>query len=142
MQSIPADLVLFDGEIPLWSGRMSWKSNWWLLFLGTLTFWTILGLLFFLVAYLRVKSSEYFVSNLRIYIKYGLIARRTMEIRNEWITNYAVFQGFIGRILNYGDILIATPAQYLGSALIKGVSDPMFVKAMIDDATQRSKSKT
>jgi hypothetical protein len=74
-------------ERPVWRGR-SWKSQWFLILLGALTLIFFgLGLLFLLIAYLRVISTEYFVTNRRVYVKYGVIGRAVFELKNEWITN-------------------------------------------------------
>jgi hypothetical protein len=70
-------------------------------------------------------------------VKYGIIARRVFEIKNEWITTAAVRQGVIGRMLNYGDILISVPGHYLGTIAMYGVSDPLHVKAILDDTLRR-----
>jgi hypothetical protein len=50
----------------------------------------------------------------------------------DWITNTAIVQDFFGRILNYGNVLIATPGTYIGTSMFKGVSDPMMIKGMIE----------
>ncbi|MCS7373562.1 MAG: PH domain-containing protein [archaeon GB-1845-036] len=103
------DCSLLEGERPVWRGRISWKAQWWLLLLGVLTIWFFgLGIIFFIIAIIRVYSSEYFVTNKRVYVKYGLIAREIFDLKNEWITNYIVKQGVIGRILSFGDIVIST----------------------------------
>jgi len=70
-------------------------------------------------------------------VKYGVITRRVFEIKNEWITTAAVRQGVIGRMLNYGDISISVPGHYLGTVAMYGVSDPLHVKAILDDTLRR-----
>lgn len=137
---IPSGFTLMKDERPYWYGRLSWKANWLLILLGLLTIWLFgLGIIFFILAFLRVKSSEYFVTSHRIYVKYGLISRRVFEIKNEWITNTMVRQGFIQRILNFGDIIISTPGQYAGSVLMKNVSDPMHIRTIVEDVLRRYK---
>jgi uncharacterized membrane protein YdbT with pleckstrin-like domain len=137
---VPSGFALMEYERPYWYGRMSLKANWVLILIGLLTIWIFgIGVIFLIIALLNTRSTEYFITNHRIYVKYGLIGRRTFEINNEWVTGAIVLQGYIGRILNYGDILISTPGQLAGSVYMKGVSDPMRVKAIIDDALKKSR---
>jgi hypothetical protein len=106
----------------------------------------IVGVVFIIMAIvtilnivLAIVSTEYFISSHRVYVKYGIIARRVFEIKNEWITTAAVRQGVIGRMFNYGDLLISVPGHYLGSVTMYGVSDPLHVKAIVDDTLRRFK---
>ncbi len=63
------------------------------------TIWIFgLGLLFFLLAYLRIKATEYLITSRRIYAKYGLVARRVSEVKLDWVTGVMARQGFIGRL--------------------------------------------
>jgi len=102
-------------------------------------FW--LGSIFFIIAVFRVYGSEYFMTNKRIYVKYGIISRRVMEIKAEWITGTALAQGFIGRILNYGNVIISTPGQYAGSVVMVGVSDPMNIRTKVEDMLRRNRER-
>jgi len=135
---LPADFHLLEGEQPLWYGRRSWKANWPLLLFFLLTFWVLgLGLLFLLWAYLRVRSTEYLLTNLRVYAKYGLIGRRVLEVRLDSITGSIVSQGLFGRVLNYGTVILSAPGHYAGSVVLADVADPMRVRALIEDARLR-----
>jgi len=129
-----------EGERPYWYGRLSWKANWLLILLGFLTIWIFgLGIIFFIIAFLRVKTTEYFITSHRMYTKYGLVGRRVFEIRNEWITGVMVRQGFISRTLNYGDLVYSTPGQYAGSVAMSGISDPMHVRTIVEDILRKFK---
>jgi hypothetical protein len=156
---IPAGFSLIEGEKPVWHGRMSWKANWPLILfsmfwwataifiLVTLPFRSLPasfldsiyifglgpGLLSLVLAWLNVISSEYFITNRRVYVKYGIISRKTWDLKWEWITNYFVQQGLIARILNYGDIVISTPGVGAGAAKMMGVSDPMHIKTILEE---------
>jgi len=126
-----------ENERPYWYGRLSWKANWFLILLGLLTIWLFIGIFFLILAYLRVKSTEYLITSHRIYVKYGLVGRRVYEIKNEWITAVMVRQGFIQRILNYGDLIYSTPGQYAGSVIMRSVSDPMHIRTIVEDALRK-----
>jgi uncharacterized membrane protein YdbT with pleckstrin-like domain len=153
---VPSDLVLMEGERPYWYGRRSFKSvlipfilSLILLLFGVISIveysiYSIIGIIFIIIAIviilrsvLAIVSTEYFISSHRVYVKYGVIARGVFEIKNEWITTAAVRQGVIGRVLNYGDILISVPGHYLGTIAMYGVSDPLHVKAILDDTLRR-----
>jgi len=56
-----------------------------------------------LVAYL---TDEFAITNKRVIIKTGLIARKTFEMNLSKIESVNVDQGIMGRILGYGDVLI------------------------------------
>ncbi len=137
--TIPSSFTLMENERPYWYSRLSWKANWLLILLGLLTIPFLIGIIFLIIAYLRVKSTEYFITSHRMYVKYGIIARRVFEIKNEWITGVIVKQGFFQRILNYGDIIYSTPGQYAGSIIMIGVSDPMHIRTIIEDILRRFK---
>ena len=139
---IPSGFTLVKGEIPYWYGKLSWKANWLLILLGLLTIWIYgLGIIFFIIAYLRRLATEYFVTSNRIYVKYGIISRKTFEIKNEWITGTMLKQGFFGRLFNYGDVIISTPGQYAGSVIMIGVSDPMHIRTFIEEVLRKFKER-
>jgi len=97
----------------------------------------IVGLVLLLGTIIAVVGSEYFIISHRIYVKYGLIARHVYEIKNEWVTGVIIEQGFLGRLLNYGDLIISTPEQYSGSVIMRGVSDSMYVRTVVEDVLRR-----
>ena len=130
---------------------MSWKANigylFWvavLLIIGAATasygvgfILIFIAVILLIIAALRVKSSEYLVTSHRVFAKYGLVSRRVFEIKNEWITGAIVNQGFLARALNYGDVVLSTPGQFAGSVVLVGVSDPMRVRTIVEDALKR-----
>lgn len=150
---VPSDVIIEQNETPKWYGKMSWKALWKWTFIvlilmllpaadDDLIIITILGIIVLaVVAYLTIRSTEYFISNRRVYAKFGLISRKAFDIRVDGIQGAIIKQGFIGRILNYGDIIFSTPGQYAGSVVFKGVSDPYFVKGIIDNVIQKNEKR-
>jgi uncharacterized membrane protein YdbT with pleckstrin-like domain len=140
---IPKDMSLTEGEIPIWFGQMSWASMWLVLLVGIVFLFTIIfffiSIICFLVAWIDVSTSEYFISNKRIYFKRGLISRVMNDIKIEWVTNIFVQQGIFGRLLNFGNIGISSPGERAGAIGFVGVSDPMTVKAIIEDTLAKYK---
>ncbi len=70
---------------------MSWVANWGWLLLAVLFLLPIItfffSIIFFIIAFLNVITSEYFISNKRIFVKYGFISRVMNDIKMEWVTN-------------------------------------------------------
>lgn len=70
------------------------------------------GVLFFvgavmlLLAWVRVKTSEFAVTDKRVVIKVGLIRRRSLELLLRQVEVVGVTQSIIGRIFGYGAIVI------------------------------------
>jgi membrane protein YdbS with pleckstrin-like domain len=134
---IPKNMSLMDGEVPIWFGHISWAANFLILLIGLFCLLTVI--LFFItimcviIAWINVSTSEYFVSNKRIYAKRGLISRVLNDIKIEWVTNVYFQQGIVGRILNFGNLGISTPGERGGAVEFLGISDPLKVKAIIED---------
>jgi uncharacterized membrane protein YdbT with pleckstrin-like domain len=143
---IPKDITLGNDEIPIWFGQMSWASMWLLLLVGIVCLFTIIlifiTILCVIIAWIDISTSEYFISSKRIYIKRGLISRVLNDIKIEWITNIYVNQGIFGRILNFGNVGISTPGERGGTIGFIGVSDPINVKAIIEDTLAKYKGNT
>lgn len=69
---------------------------------GLLALTAVLGL----IAYIRVKSSEFAVTNKRLIVKMGFISRKTIELLLKKVETVAVDQGILDRILKCGSITI------------------------------------
>jgi len=119
---------------------------WLLLLVGVICLFTVIlifiSIICFIVAWIDVTTSEYFVSNKRIYFKRGLISRVLNDIKIEWVTNDFVQQGIFGRVLNFGNIGISSLGEPAGAIGFVGVSDPMKVKAIIEDTLVKYKKKS
>ncbi len=73
----------------------------------------IVGVAFLIVALLvafprciRYVSSEFVVTNKRVIVKVGLIQRETLELVLTKVETIGVEQSVLGRILNYGTIIV------------------------------------
>jgi len=155
---VPSGFSLREGERPIWYGRRSFKSVIGYIIVGLLFLFfggglaavggvaagfgvllILIAIILFIIAYLQVVATEYFITNLRTYVKYGLVGRRVIEVQNEWITDASVLQPSLGRALNYGNVIISTPGRAGGAVVMLGVSDPMRVKEIIYDILDRNK---
>lgn len=64
------------------------------------------GLFLMLSAWLRRVTTEIVVTDRRIIFKEGFVRRRTMEMNMNKVETVDVVQSIVGRIFNYGTILI------------------------------------
>jgi uncharacterized membrane protein YdbT with pleckstrin-like domain len=64
------------------------------------------GVIVFVIDYLDYLTSEFGITNKRLIMKKGFIARMTHEIGLEKIESLNVTQSVFGRIFNYGTIFV------------------------------------
>jgi uncharacterized membrane protein YdbT with pleckstrin-like domain len=100
------------------------KLHWWVFVTGGIIL--LLGILFmgqsngfggFLIlislimlgaAYLNWSSSEFVITNKRVILKTGFLRRRLVEIQLNKAEGLVVEQGIIGRMLNFGGVLVTS----------------------------------
>ena len=71
---------------------------------GTILF---IAALFFVFAVIRVISTELALTNKRVIAKTGFIRRDTVELRLEKVEGFVVNQSIIGRLFNYGSVIVS-----------------------------------
>lgn len=81
------------------------------------------GLLLWLLAYLRYISTELAFTDRRVIAKFGFIRRSTIEMQLDKVESLQVIQGWLGRIFNFGSLVISGAGN--PRAPIPGISDPM-----------------
>ena len=114
---IKDEKVIYTGNISLWSLAP-------LIILGVLFLAAYgLGLIFFIVAYIRYKTTELAFTNKRVIAKFGFISRQTVELNISKVESIQVNQGILGRIFNFGTLVISGAGN--PQAPIPGISDPM-----------------
>lgn len=121
-----------DEEI-LAVGRFHWTytltSLLWLLLLG----WALVGLYVFVVRTIRKNTTELVVTNYRFVYKRGLISRYTDELTTNRILHVTLVQGFWGRILGYGQVVIHSAD--IGKLGLPTIARPLaFRRALIESA--------
>jgi uncharacterized membrane protein YdbT with pleckstrin-like domain len=79
----------------------------------TLILLIVLGVLFLVAAvivslprYVRLKSSEFAITDKRVLVKTGVVRRHTLELLLSKVETIGVEQGVLGRMLNYGTVTI------------------------------------
>lgn len=116
--------ILTNGESVAYQGKVSIWSLAPLLFLGFvfLPFYG-LGLLFWIAAAIKYFTTELAITNKRVVAKFGFISRSTIEINLQKIESIQVNQGILGRIFNFGSIVVSGAGN--PQAPIPGISSPL-----------------
>jgi uncharacterized membrane protein YdbT with pleckstrin-like domain len=114
---IKDEKVIYIGNISRWSLAP-------LIILGGffLAAWGF-GLVFWVAAYIRYKTTELAFTNKRVIAKVGFISRQTVELTISKVESIQVHQGILGRIFNFGTLIISGAGN--PQAPIAGISNPM-----------------
>jgi len=111
-------------ETIVYEAKVSWLSQLPLLILGLLTLpFMGIGLICFIVAFVRVWTTELAITDKRVIAKFGLISRSTVEMRLSKVETVQVDQSILGRILNYGSVVVSGAG--VPRAPIPGISSPL-----------------
>jgi uncharacterized membrane protein YdbT with pleckstrin-like domain len=130
---IEGEKVVYEGHISLWHLAP-------LLVLGAaLLFVFGIGLIFWAIAFVRYRTTELAITTKRVVAKFGFISRNTIEININKVESIQIHQNVLGRIFNYGSLVIAgagTP-----QAPIPGISNPLeFRRAFMEAQDQATQS--
>ena len=66
----------------------------------------VVGLLWGLVRYIEMMTSEFAVTSVRLILKVGLIARYTTELLISKVESIGVAQSLVGRVIDFGDLTV------------------------------------
>ncbi|MCA3108131.1 MAG: PH domain-containing protein [Rhodocyclaceae bacterium] len=123
--------ALTRGESVLHLGRTSWWSLSGYLVLGVVLLPVGVGLILLALAWVKQRSTELAVTNKRVITKFGFIQRDTVELNIQKVESVQVQQGIMGRMLDFGTIVIAGGGS--PQAPVPGISDPMgFRRAFLE----------
>ena len=86
------------------------------------------------------KSTELVITSKRLIAKFGVASTQSIEIRFDRIETVRVKQSLMGRILNYGDIVVTGTGSTFDP--IPNVSKPMKFRAALNDAMEAATGKT
>ena len=127
--------VIYQVKVSIWSLSP-------LIIIGLILFFVWgLGLLFWIAAAIKYFTTELAITNKRVIAKFGLVSRSTIEINLQKIESIQVNQGILGRILNYGSIVVSGAGN--PQAPIPGISSPLqFRRAFVDTQESNSPSQT
>lgn len=95
----------------------------------------LLAITAFLVINMAIEyfTTEIAITNKRIIAKFGLIERKTIELNLVKVESIQVDQGVIGRMFNYGTIIISGGGNPL--APIAKISNPLLFRNRFVEAT-------
>lgn len=97
----------------------------------------LLGILisigFFVWPYVVIKNSEFAVTNKRVIIKVGIIRTKSLELFLNKIEAITVDQSLPGRMLNYGNIIVAGSGGT--KELFSGIQAPLDFRRAVHQAT-------
>jgi uncharacterized membrane protein YdbT with pleckstrin-like domain len=88
-----------------------------------------------LVGFIKRIATSYTITNRRLHIKRGIIARDIQETRLERVQNVSYSQGVFQRLLQIGDVDFDTAAGDDYNFIFAGVADPADVVEQVDRAT-------
>ncbi len=77
-------------------------------------------------------TTEMAITNMRLIYKRGLISRFVAEINIDRIEGVNVLQGFFGRLMNFGRIMIR--GMGVGEVILPPIEDPIKFRKAIDKA--------
>ena len=107
------DKNLMTGEKIVHRAKLHWVRYGWACFWLVLSLFAkeegrwpfvLVGVTLAVLAFLDVFSSEFVVTNKRVYLKQGILRRRSIELLLSKIESMQVEQGILGRIMGYGSI--------------------------------------
>lgn len=155
---LPNEVVIYRANVSLWSlfshlllGVLLVAVGFALTFLYWATikestielsislFVVAVGLISFLWAYIRYKTTEFAVTDRRIIAKTGLIARNTVEMFLDKVESLNVDQGVMGRILDYGTIGIRGTG--VTEETIRNISNPLMLRKQFMAAADTYRKK-
>lgn len=92
----------------------------------------VIGIVIFVIWYLRARSTELTVTNLRTRLHEGWLSRSITEVWHRDIRNVQLTQTVAQRIFGTGRIGISSSGQSGIEIDVSGLRDPDQIKALID----------
>ncbi|MCF6219799.1 MAG: PH domain-containing protein [Robiginitomaculum sp.] len=116
--------VIYEGKVSIWSLIP-------LFIIGLITIMFFVGIIFWIIALLRYMTTELAFTNKRVIAKTGFISRKTIELNLAKVESVQVQQGVIGRIFNYGSLIISGAGN--PQTPISGISNPMSFRQSLNE---------
>lgn len=126
---------LSNDEQVLYEAKVSWFSQAILIILGVLTIGFMgIGVIFWLAAAITVLTTELAITNKRVIAKFGLISRKTVELKIDRVESVQVDQSIMGRLFNFGSIVVSGAGG--PQAPIPNISAPLAFRAKLNELTE------
>jgi uncharacterized membrane protein YdbT with pleckstrin-like domain len=91
-----------------------------------------------IAALIERATSEFAVTNRRVIIKVGLVARRTVELNLSQVESVGVDQSIFGRLLGYGTIIVRGSGGTYES--FKAIAKPLAFRKAVNEATEAAQN--
>jgi len=102
--------------------------------LGLLVF-AVVAAITILVGFIKRVATVYTITDRRLNIKVGIIARKIQETRLQRVQNVNYTQGVYERIMQIGDVEFTTAGTDESNFVFAGVAQPEHVVAQVEQAT-------
>ena len=131
------ETVIGSGEVIEYQAKISMWSmlSYFIIGLILLPFYGF-GLIFWLIAFIRYKTTELAITNKKIIAKFGFIRRDTIELLLPKIETIQIKQSLFGRILNYGSIIVSGAGN--PQAPIPGISAPIQFRKIFMETQEKT----
>ena len=93
----------------------------------------VAGLLWGLVHYIEMMTSEFAVTTVRLILKVGLVARYTTELLISKVESIGVTQSLTGRLLDFGDLTVTGTGG--AREVFRRVRDPIAFRNHVQQAS-------
>lgn len=126
------DESLADGETIIQRGK--WPAVFWfgawaaLLLLGVI----LVGVFIFISAWVRMKSTDFAVTNRRVILKQGWLNRHTQELAVESVEGVSLDQSLIARMFGYGRVIVTGTGE--ARIVFPPMSNPVAFRRSIEAA--------
>lgn len=127
---IKNEKVQYEGQVSAWSLMP-------LIIIGLLIL--PLGLILWAVAAIKYFTTELAITDKRVIAKFGLIKRETIEINIVKIESIQVDQSILGRMFNYGSIVVSGAGNPM--APIPSISNPLIFKKTFFEVQEKMGSQ-
>ena len=91
----------------------------------------LVGVVLYVLEYLRTRSTRLIVTNRRTTLHMGILSKATNEVRHSDIRNVVVKQGLLDRMFRVGELELSSAGQANVEISIKGIPDPQGVATLI-----------
>ena len=95
-----------------------------------------LGLIPLVLVFLRYKSTELCITNLRIIANFGLLSRHSIEMKLSRVESIQLRQSIAGRLFNYGSLVISGAGNPM--APVPDISNPLEFRRVAMEAHEHT----
>lgn len=129
---------LTTNERVVQEAKLSWWSQMIAIIIGVLLLPIGIGALFIIGAIIRMNTIELAATNKRVIAKTGLIRRDVLEVRLDKIESVVVNQSMLGRMLNYGNVMVCGTGGVKN--VIPYISNPLDFRCTVNELTDNPNS--